>query len=561
MNTAAAREHGVVRETVREVSEWWFVAGTIVFVLILTSLPYLYAHFSAPADKQFMGILVNVPDHAQYFSWMRELTGAYLSANKLTPEPNKPVFFNLLWWGMGRIGWLIGLSYAGMFQLLRLTATTLFLALVYQLCTWFFDDKLKRRTAFLLVTFASGFGWMLVVLKYILNQADLPFPLLVYISEPNTFFNIMAFPHFVAAALYVFIFYLVLIGQEKGRLWYAVAAGLVAFFLGWQHAYDLVLVYGILGCYAGLMLVRDRRLPLYLIKSGLIIGVISCWPAIYSVILTSLDPLWKEVLAQFANANVYTPNPLQLIVLMGPTFLLALFFLVKDKPFRLAELDDKNLFIRSWFIASFLLIYIPTDYQIHMLNGWQIPIAFLATQGLFQYILPWAAQVVSRWRWTWSMQKIQNGLVAMLILIILPTNLYLWTWRFVELGRHDYPYYLLDDELAAMAWLETNAQPDDVVLSSMTLGQYIPAFTGTHAFLAHWAQTVDFYTKQDMVQAFFDPTTDPDWRQEILTRYSVDYIIYGPAEQQLGNFDINTASFLQQVYASPQVKVYKVQTP
>jgi uncharacterized membrane protein len=277
--------------------------------------------------------------------------------------------------------------------------------------------------------------------------------------------------------------------------------------------------------------------------------------------LTSLDPLWQEVLAQFANADVFTPNPLQLIVLLGPAFLLALFFLIKDKPFRLTELDDKNLFIRSWFIANFLLIYIPTDYQIHMLNGWQIPIAFLATQGLFKYLLPWTGQMVSRRNWAWSMQTVQNSLIAALILIILPTNLYLWAWRFVELGRHDYPYYLHNDEIAALAWLETNAQPDDVVLSSLTIGQYVPAFTGTHAFLAHWAQTVDFYTKEDMVQAFFGPKTDPARRQEVLARYSVDYVIYGPAEQQLGNYDVNTASFLQQVYTSPQVKVYKVQIP
>ena len=40
----------------------------------------------------------------------------------------------------------------------------------------------------------------------------------------------------------------------------------------------------------------------------------------------------------------------------------------------------------------------------------------------------------------------------------------------------------------AFAWLEENAASDDVVLSSVTTGQYIPALTGTHAFLAQHQQ-------------------------------------------------------------------------
>ncbi|NJM41499.1 MAG: hypothetical protein HC853_12405 [Anaerolineae bacterium] len=68
-------------------SEWRFVLGVIAFVLVFTSLPFAYAYLSASADKQFMGIMLDVPDHGQYFSWMRELTYAPLSSNKLTPEP------------------------------------------------------------------------------------------------------------------------------------------------------------------------------------------------------------------------------------------------------------------------------------------------------------------------------------------------------------------------------------------------------------------------------------------------------------------------------------------
>jgi hypothetical protein len=89
-------------------AEWRFVAFIVLLVLVLTSVPYLFGWLTAPPEKQFMGIMLDVPDHGQYFSWMRELTTAHLSANKLTPEPNQPIFFNLLWWGLGRLGNLVG---------------------------------------------------------------------------------------------------------------------------------------------------------------------------------------------------------------------------------------------------------------------------------------------------------------------------------------------------------------------------------------------------------------------------------------------------------------------
>lgn len=539
-----------------DVAEWRFVAITIVLMWVITSLPYLYAYYSTPADKQFMGIVINVPDHVQYFSWMRELTSAPLSANKLTPEPNSPLFFNLLWWGMGRLGWWLGLGYPGMYQILRLVGSGLFLLLAYRVCAWFLTDRLMRQTAFLIITLTSGFGWFLVMLKYLGGLPDPPFPLLVFISEANTFFGIMGFPHFIAAALYIFVFDLLLRGQAQGQLRYAVAAGLVALFFGWQHAYDLVLVYGIVGGYALFSLLRDRRWPLYLIKSGLIIGLISCWPAIYSVLLTKLDPLWEKVLAQFANAGVFTPNPLQLFILLGPAFGLAVFTVIKQNPFRLHGLDDKQLFLKSWFLFNFLLIYIPTDYQVHMLNGWQVPIAILATQGLFYYVAPWIERVLKS---KFEPKSIRRALVIALILIILPTNIYLLLWRFVELRRHDYPYYLHRDEIAAMQWLETNAQPDDVAFSSLTTGQYIPALTGLHAFMAHWAQTLDYYGKTAMLTEFFAESTDDARRQQILHEYSVDYVLYGPAEQALGGYDPGQSALFTEVFSSPSTHIYVLQ--
>jgi hypothetical protein len=506
-----------------------------------------------------MGIMLDVPDHGQYFSWMRELTTAPLSSNKLTPEPNQPIFFNLLWFGLGRLAGLLGLNYDVVYQLMRVGGAAAFLLLAYRICAWFFDSVLERRAAFLVITFTAGFGWLLVILKYALNLDEPPLPLNLYVAEGNTFHGILGYPHFIAALLYVWVFDLVLRGQAKNQLRYAIYAGLWALFLGWQHAYDLVLVYGILGAYIAFSFLRDRALPWYLIKSFVIIGFISWWPALYSVILTRLDPVWKEVLAQFDNAGVFTPNLLQLPILLGPAFLVALVagivMLAKQK----LNWENKWLFALAWFFAQFPLVYIPTDFQIHMLNGWQIPIGLLAVYGLTQYAKhnkqTRAASSVLRWA------SSAKGLYVVLLITLLPTNLYLWAWRFIDLRRHDYPFYLHKTELAAMRWIEQQPNPNAVVLSSLDTGQFLPMFTGKPAYLAHWAQTLDFFNKRANVQAFFVAETSDAQRQRMLKEHNVQYIFFGPAERKLGGYNPATSPFLTLVFETPDVKVFEVKPP
>jgi hypothetical protein len=538
--------------------EWLFVVAVIVVMLVLTTIPYIYGKLSSPADKEFMGIMVDVPDHLQYFSWMRELTTAHLSANKLTPEPNQPVFFNLLWWMMGRFGNLIGLGYPGMFQVLRFVSGILFFLMIYRMFCWIFKNRSMRQTALLITAVASGFGWVLVLMKYTVTEGELLFPLDVYVAEGNTFLSLLGFPHFIAAMLYIFVFDMVLRGEAIGKYRYAVGAGFVALFMGWQHAYDLLIVYAVLGAYGLLRLLRDRRMPRYLLFSSIIIAVISWWPALYSVLLTSLDPLWREVLAQFANAGVFTPPLYRLPVLMGFAFLFSIYTLVRNNPLRLSKYNNNDLFIMGWFLITFILIYIPADFQIHMLNGWQVPIAVLATQGLFRYVIPEVKKLGEKKNWRIPELMIQKGVIAAFLVIIIPTNVYLFFWRFIDLSRNNYPYYLYHEELAAFNWLEQNAQADDVVLSSEMIGQFVPAYTGTYAFLAHWAQTVDYYTKVDLVNEFYSADAHGARRQEILAAYSIDYVFIGPYERTIGGFQPESAPFLEIVYSTPLVEIFRV---
>ncbi len=542
-----SREHKLISR-----QEWRFVWAIILAVLTLTSLPYLYGYLSSPSDKQFMGLMLDIPDHGQYLSWWRGFQSSVLVSNKLTPEPNDPIFFNLLWWGLAQVSRWSGLGYAPVYQFFRWIAGASFLWAAYRLMAQFLPVR-QRRTAFMLVTFSSGLGWVLVVLKYTLTQGELLYPLDVFIAEGNSFLCILGYPHFAfAAAFIVLIFEFIWRGWKQEQTKYMVVAALLALLLGWQHAYDLLLIYGITGAFALLIWWKQRVFPWRLFWSGLILFGLSCSGAIYSAIMTTVDPLWEKVLAQFSNADVYTPLPPHLVILFGFPLILAVATWVALAWKK--QWSEENLFIMGWFAAGALLNYIPTDFQIHMLNSWQIPMMLLTTKGLYEFIVPALAD-----RRPAMSKKTTRWLVIALLVVVLPTNVYLWSWRFVDLARHDYPFYLHRDDVVALNWLQQNTHPDDIVLCSITIGQYVPALSNNTAFLAHWAQTVDFYDKENRVARFFDATTPDDERAETLLAFGIDYVLHGPAERALGNYDPMAASWLKLAFHTPNVDVYRVQ--
>jgi hypothetical protein len=534
--------------------EWRFVWAVIVTVLVFTGLPYLYGYLSSPPERQFMGLMLDVPDHGQYLSWWRSFQSSVLVGNRLTPEPNEPAFFNLLWWVLAQVSRWTGLGYAPVYQAFRVIAGGSFLWAAYRLIARFLSEVRQRRTAFLLVALSSGLGWVLVVLKYTVTKGELLFPLDVYIAEGNSFLCIMGYPHFAFAVTFIALtLEFVWRGWQERRMKHMVVAGVLALLLGWMHAYDLLLIYGIMGAFGLFIWWKRRKFPWWFLFGGVLVCVLSCSGAVYSVILTTVDPLWEEVLAQFANAGVYTPSPLHLAILFGFPLLLALATWI-GLAWR-KEWSEENLFVMAWFLAGAVLNYIPTDFQIHMLNSWQLPIMILVAKGLHDFVAPAITRLGLKLRGiSW-----ERLVVAAFVLAVLPTNLYLWAWRFVELTRHDYPYYLYRDDTAALDWLRENTEPEDIVLSSLTIGQYVPALGGNTAFLAHWAQTVGFYDKQERVALFFDSAVSDTERLDTVRAFGVDYVFYGPAERALGDYDPATTPWLSLAFSTSQVSVFRVE--
>ncbi len=540
-------------------SEWRFVAAVTIGILLFTSLPYAYAALSVPPEKRFMGFILNTSDHAQYLWWYRGFQDAWLIPNRQTPEANPAVFFNLLWFALARFGKFTGLEYRWVYQVFRLLTAVFLLPIAYWWSAQVFRDALRRKTAFLVMALGGGLGWVQIVLKYTLWRGELRYPLGVYLAEGNFFLNIMAYPHFAEAAGFILlVFGLLLSGETRGDLRYAWGAALAAALLGWQHTYDLILVWGIPGLYALVRWAQTRRFPRYWFKALLSVGLLSFPPALYALLLTTLNPIWKEVLAQFDNAGVFTPNPLQMFIPLGiPLFLGlagALTALRRTRPpqeaasargFRL------RTFLVVWFFAGWAFTYIPTDFQIHMINSWQTPVILLGTAFWFDTVQPSLAK-----RWRALASPALAG--AVLVSAVLPANGYIFLWRFLDLHRYNYPYFLHQAEYDAMRWLDENAPQDAIVLSAYEPGRYIPGISGRSAFLSHWAQTVDFYAKRDFVRDFFQPETPDTRRREVLAQFGVDFVLYGPAERALGAYDPAQSPWTYPVFEQDGVWVYGV---
>ncbi len=511
-------------------------------VYLVSTLPYLAGYFFEANTSRFTWIVFDVVDTAQYYAWMHSFSDGVLIANPLTPELGAERFFNLQWWLLGLLAFKTPLGVTLTYQLLRIVAVFGFAAALAWFCQ--IVAPRVRLLAYSVVMLGAGFGWMLVVLKQ--WTGELAHPLDVQIAEANTYFSAMAFPHLlVAAALLLVIYGLFLTTTAANWPGRCVLAAHVTLALGLSHGYDLIPAAVIPGLVAGIQVLRQRTIGPQA-RVAATIGVSAAPPAIYVLALTRLDPTWEGVLSQYGNTGVYSPTPPHLLILLGLPLILAL---PRLRPSEWRTDDLPALFVRVWVLAGFALLYIPTDYQVKMLIAYQVPVGILASQTLMHLYQHSRDQ-----EWVQRLPKYAPAAIIVGLLVL--TNVYLTAWRVIDLQRAQYPYFLHRSDLTALEQLDEHVKPGEVVLSSPELGVFVPVYSDARPYVAHWAQSLDFLERREQARSFFDATTPASQRARFVAQNGIDFVLAGPAEAEMSH-QTSTPDLTFDVVVNGSTRLYK----
>jgi hypothetical protein len=528
-----------------------FLVGLAVVALSL--LPYVVGWLVDTEDQRFGGFFFDLDDSHSYLAAMRlGMRGEWLFVSLYTPEPQEGAFMHTLYLLLGHLARLTRLPLLAVYHFARAACGLLLLLVAHRFARFFLPGRTTRWTAFLLLALSAGIGWLTELLRP--TAPGGVSPLDFWLVDGYTFLAILTFPHFSLAGAALLVALMGTLSYWKrpqpGSLVIGGAAALVASAV---HPTLGLTMGSVLAAYGVVLWAIERRFPWRWAVGALPLVLASGSVGLYLLHALSSDP----VLAWYGQGVMLSPPLYRYVAGYGLLLLLALmgaYDVIRRR-------DKVAVLLVCWVVVSFSLAYAPVSMQRRMVEGVHFPLALLAALGLHRCLLPRLAGSRAlralarigypRRRALWLARA---GLITLTWL----SALYLVGSACVAAVSLRAELFRSGDELASFAWLRDNASWRDTVLASYETGNLVPAWTGHRVLLGHWAETLDSAERCEQVRAFFQESTEDEWRIALLRQHQIAYVFYGWRERELGGFEPAAAAWLEQAFRSGDVEIYRV---
>lgn len=539
------------------VNEILWATAWALLVLSLTSLPYLLGYYLSSPEMHFGGFVIAVEDGNSYIAKMGQgARGKWLFHLPYTSEDHKGALLFTFYLLLGKLARISGLSLVTTLHLARLVLAPLLLVTIYVFISFFTPWRALRRISFLLCCFSSGLGWLLMFGGLPSLFGDMPIDF--WVPDAFAFLVVFTFPHLcLSQTLLLGIFLLALLAFEGNEWRFSLLASFMGLTVSLIHPYTLPVVGIVLGSYILATSKKRRRSVWMQIKHLAIVTLPSAPYLVYNLYIFTAWPAftaWRE------QSYTLSPHPLHYIL----AYALVGFLAVPAIVHLWGQKSERGSFLLCWLAVTVLMVYFPLKIQRRLIEGFQIPLYILASLGLTRYVLPAVTRSgltrsLTRFK-RYTPSKLRRFVTTAIILLTIPSNLLLVATSLIQVSHLLPPIFHEGLELEAMDWLAAHTRPSDIVLSSYQVGNYIPARAGNRVFLGHGPETIHTEEKENIVRQFFQAQTSDAHRKEILRRYNIAYLFYGPAERALGDFQPATSPYLEEAFTNGRYAIYEVKS-
>jgi hypothetical protein len=530
--------------------------GWVALFVVLSGVPVLLAALFPPEGWRFVGGIVSPDDVSVYLAAMYQgERRMWLYRQPFDPSSIAPLLMYPLYLMLGQLAGLLGADLTSIYHLARLACGVAILVVADRWTRALFENRGQRITAWLLVAFSSGLGWLLAMVPVRGVYPRLPD---LRLSEASTFLAAFAAPHFALGVALEAASLLAFWRATERRRWalWSAGSGLALVGLGLTYPFTLPVAYVTMGAYVVWIGWREgRRQWVKGLRAALVAGGIPLPLVLYYMKMFFFDPFWRGT--HVAQNVIPTPGLGWLVAGYGLPLALAVWGGVTA--WRENENSGPWGVLTLWALLNGLALYLPVTFQWRLANGWHFALALLAGRGLVEGAVPWLARRGAVRALRRSSPRPRDTLRRVVLILTVPSTLMVvLLGTRIALTERGFPYYMPERELQAMGELAGEVSFEDMVLGAYPTGNVLPSRALCRVVVGQQFATLDPEGKLEDVARFFDEGTADGERREILARYGVTVVNYGQWERMLGAFEPGEAAYLREWSRRGETVVYRV---
>ena len=514
--------------------------------LLLSFIPNMYElsqKDKVPFDRTMIaGEHIYTYDYNVYLSKIRQgMEGRLMVVDKYDNNPqDKGVFLQMLYLSSGWVGRLFTDSPAMVFHTLRVVLSILWMGTIVYLCIFFMQPYIHKTRYKIPIILAFLFCMLSASFPYLYEMEGTTWvgAYMQWWQEMDIVKRISYIPHYTAGYILLsFMTVLMVVYTNTKQKKYFFLLSILLFLSFFIHPSGGLLFLMSFILYRAIVILQlktfDKKTLLLATLQSLALFSIALVPLAYIKMATSAYP-WKS-LVDFDKTNPLPLNVKDYILALGPLFFSgvagAILAIIKKKYVLIALATWVFSAFAGFFLFSIVTIQSPARF---MQTANHIPLAILSVFLIQEITTKYRHYVFTLISSFFIVFVIFLGVVQFYF-SIKAQNLFNFQKAQASQPLVAYPSQVthpLTDVYNAYLWLDKHTKNDEVVLSKITAGNFIPAYSGNFVYIGHNPETPDFAQREAKVKQFFSLTQEEKEMRAFLQKERISYIFYGPQEKE-----------------------------